>query len=257
MDKQEYRNSIRNELSNTIKTIKSLKVELEKQQKEVKKTLDDQKNAKKALSQKEAEQQYLLAETQGQEAAYQQLMTDGESKKKELIQQQQDIIWAAQHQGGTVTGISDPSKGNYPWGGGNCYVAYDSWGNLVSYNGLNGNGSDPLGYACRQCTSYAAWKVLEYSGQEYRYMGDAGNWPYSYPQSMVHRTARKNSVGVISAGQYGHVVWVETDPDSEGYIIISQYNDYSNNTGDDSGQGWGNYSKIRVHKSTYNYYIYL
>ncbi len=255
LDKQEYQSSIRSQLTSTIATIKDLKKSLDAQKIKSEQVLSDQKNAKQALVNKQAEQQNLLDQTQNNEAAYQKLTTDGESKKKSLMQQQQDIIWAAQNSGGTVTGIPDASKGNYPWGGGNCYVAYDGWGSLNSYNGINGDGTDGLGYACRQCTSYSAWKILEYTGREYRYMGDAGNWPRSFGQ--YNTQPRANSVGVIAAGQYGHVVWVETDPDADGYIIVSQYNDYSHNSGDNSGQGWGNYSKIRVHKSTYNYYIYF
>ncbi|MEI7918081.1 MAG: CHAP domain-containing protein [Candidatus Saccharibacteria bacterium] len=257
MDKQEYQTSIRNQLTTTISTIKNLKKSLVDKKAEVVKVLEDQNSAKNALVAKESEQQSILDQTQNSEAAYQKLSADGESKKKDLVQQQQAIIIAAQNRGGTVTGIPDATKGNYPWGGGNCYVAYDGWGNLMSYNGINGDGSDGLGYACRQCTSYAAWRILEYTNRSYRYLGDAANWPNNFPDSMVHTTPRANSVGVISAGQYGHVVWVETDPDADGYIIISQYNDYSHNSGDNSGLGWGNYSKIRVHESTYNYYIYF
>lgn len=257
LDKSAYSASIRDQLASTIEEIKALKKSLETKKAKVSKVLNDQKNAKKVLVEKENEQQNLIAETQGQEAAYQQLAAAGESRKKDLMQQQQDIIWAAQHSGGSVTGIPDATKGNYPWGGSGCYVAYNYLGELVSYNGINGDGSDALGYACRQCTSYSAWKVLEYTGNEYRNLGNAGNWPDNVPQSMVHTTPRAHSVGVIGGGQYGHVVWVETDPDASGYIIISQYNDKDNNTGDNSGVGWGNYSKIRVHQSTYNYFIYF
>jgi len=246
MDKQEYRSSARDQLSSTITQIKTLKAQLDKQKLDVGKILEDQKNAKQALVDKQSQQQTLLDQTQGQEAAYQQLSSSSEAKKRELQDQQQAAIWAAENRGGTVTSISDPTKGNYPWAGNGCYV--DDY--LNSHGGINSDGTDELGYACRQCTSYAAWKVLEHTGNAYRYWGNANNWPNHW--SNQGTAARANSVGVITSGAYGHVVWVETDPDAEGYIIISQYN--SQNLG---GPGWGQYSKIRVHQSTYNKYLYF
>jgi len=246
LDKQEYRSSVRNELTNTIDLIKDLKAKLEKQKNDVEFILNEQKNAHQALSDKESEQQVILNQTQGQEAAYQQLSSASKEKQRELHDQQQAAIWAAQNSGGTVTAISDPTKGNYPWAGNGCYV--DDY--LNSQSGINGDGSDELGYACRQCTSYAAWKILEHTGNGYQWWGNANNWPNKW--SDQGSTPRANSVGVISAGRYGHVVWVESDPDASGYIIVSQYNSY--NTG---GPGWGQYSKIRVHQSTYDTYLYF
>lgn len=267
LDKQEYKTSIRKELSSTISKIKELKQSLVSQKADVEKVLNDQKNAKQTLSDKESEQASILAATQGQEAAYQQLSVAADSKKSELVQQQQAIINYVPPDGVT-SNISDPTKGNYPWGGSGCtvkevwYTGYYSDGtsykysSLDSFYGINGDGSDALGYACRQCTSYAAWKIYEHTGEKYRFMGNAANWPNSFGQ--YNKTPRENSVGVISGGGYGHVVWVERmDPDNSSNIIISQYNDYDNNTGDNSGKGWGNYSKRSVPKSTYNYFIYF
>ncbi len=253
LDRQEYRTSVRNQLSAMITKVKELKKTLDAQKLDVEHVLSEQTAAKQELSNKEAEQQSILAQTQGQEAAYQAMINDGNNRKDDLAQKQQQLIAEAQAGAGSVTGISDPSKGNYPWGGYGCYVD----NNLDSWGGLSGDGYDPLMYACRQCTSYAAWKILEYTGQEYRYLGNANNWWRRFPSSQVHDTARRNSVGVMDGGTYGHVVWVETDPDASGYIIISQYNDWAHNTGDNSGPGWGNYSKIRVHQSAYDHFIYF
>jgi len=194
-----------------------------------------------------------LDATQGQEAAYQQLSADSQAARQAAIDEYKEMT-RPRNPGGSV-GISDPSKGNYPWGGDDCYVGT----NLYSYNGVNGDGTDPLGYACRQCTSYSAWKVLEYTGNDYRYWGNAKNWPYSAANYgiPVGDYARANSVGVQTGGQYGHVVWVETDPDAEGKIVISQYNSYYDNTGDSNGPGWGNYSKKIVYASEYDRFIYF
>lgn len=251
MDKQEYRNSVRNELVLTIDRIKELKESLVTKKSEVEIVLGNQKNARQALVEKENEQQSILNYTKGQEAAYQQMSTENEAKKKELAEQQMDIIRRAS--GGNL--ISDPSKGNYPWGD-NCYVGWD----LMSYGGFDGDGHDPLRYACRQCTSYAAWKILEHTGSRYYYWGHANMWPGSARNYglTVNSTWSANSVGVMMAGYYGHVVWVEReDPLNSNNIIISQFNSYYDNTGDDSGPGWGNYSKKSVPKTSYDYYIHF
>ncbi len=249
LDKQEYQTSISNQLSSTIDEIKKLKETLVSQKSEVEKVLGDQKNARQMLVEKENEQQKLLNETQGKEAAYQQLISDGESRKQSLAEEYKNLARTVGE------GISDPTKGNYPWGGNGCYVDYD----MMSYGGVNGDGTDLLQYACRQCTSYAAWKILEKTGRGYTYWGNAKNWPSSARNNGISTgySARANSVGVMTSGPYGHVVWVETNPDSEGKITISQYNSYYDNTGDNSGPGWGNYSKKIVNASDYNEFIYF
>lgn len=250
LDKQQYRNSIRDELTATIAEIEALKKDLDSQKKDVEFVLGEQKDARKALAEKEAQQASLLAETKGQESAYQQLAAEGEEKRKELQKQQTAAILAAQNRGGTSTLISDPTKGGYPYEV-NCRVD-DA---LFSYGGTYGDGTDAIGYACRQCTSYAAWKIQEYTGRQYTNMGHAAQWIGSSQGRDIpgsYSTPRANSVGVISNGPYGHVVWVESDADAEGYIIISQYNSYN-----DGGPGYGHYSKKRIHQSTYDYFIYF
>lgn len=250
VDKESYRSSINDQLTATIETIRILKAQLEGQKLETERVLGDQKNAERALSEKEAEQQRILDETKGQEAAYEKLRADTEGKKATLYKEQQEIINRSQMRGGSVINLpGDPNKGNYPWGGNGCYVAP----NLYSYGGVNGDGTDPLGYACRQCTSYAAWKVLEKTGREYTYWGNARQWPGSADASGVSygRTPRAQSVGVIMAGDYGHVVWIEA-VNGDGTVDISQFNSLN-----DGGPGWGNYSEKRVSAGTYDYYIYF
>lgn len=249
LDAQEYRSSVRNELAVKIADIKALKVSLDKQKDDVEKVLGDQINAKQALVEKENQQQAILNRTQGQESLYRQLTKEAEADLLAIAESYKALTYIS------GTGISDPTKGNYPWGGNGCYVGSD----LLSRGGLYGNGTDPLGYGCRQCTSYVAWKVLEATGNSYAYWGNAKNWPNSASNLgiAVGTTARAGSVGVMTGGYYGHVVWVETDPDEQGNIIISQYNSYHDNTGDDSGPGWGKYSKKKVSAYDYNRFIYV
>ncbi len=250
---QDRRNSIQNTLTGTIDRINKLKKELEKQKVEVGRVLADQKNARAALAAKEREQAELLAKTQNEEANYQKLSSDRESEKARVQKAQQDAIAAAIRNagGGGSLNISsgDGSKGGYPWAG-NCYVD----ANAMSHGGVNGAGEDPLGYGCRQCVSYAAWKMYQKTGYAPRYWGNANMWPSSARGAgfSTGGTPRANSLAVISAGQYGHIVYVEGYDASTGMVHISQFN-YLNA----GGPGWGNYSEMTVPASTYDTYIYL
>lgn len=110
---------------------------------------------------------------------------------------------------------------------------------------------DPWGYYNRTSTSYAAFKVSQSTGYGPYYYGNANNWPTSAMASgkTVSTTPSANSVGVMMAGAYGHVAWVEK-VNSDGTVDVSQYDYY--NAG---GAGWGHYSEMRVSSAMYNYYI--
>lgn len=250
VDKETYQKTVRDTLTQTINSIKRLKKQLETQKKDVERVLAEQKFARDALAAKEAQQAQLVAQTRGQEAAYKQLVGQREGQKLELQRQQQAAIEAAARRaGGSISVLpGDPNKGGYPWEAG-CWVDANAW----SHGGAGGDGTDPLGYGCRQCVSYTAWKVGQRTGNFPRYWGNANMWPSSARAAgySTGSTPRVNSVGVISAGAYGHVVWIEA-VNGDGTVDVSQYNYY--NAG---GPGWGNYSKMRVSAATYDTYIYF
>jgi surface antigen/peptidoglycan hydrolase CwlO-like protein len=250
VDKQTYQNTIRDSLVLTINTIKSTKKQLEQQKKDVDRVLAEQQMARDALTAKENQQAQLIADTRGQEAAYQRLVTDRENQKLSVQQEQQSAIEAASRRAGGPISVlpGDPNKGGYPWEAG-CWLDSNAW----SHGGAYGDGTDPLGYGCRQCVSYVAWRVGDYTGKFPYYWGNANMWPASARAAgySTGTTPRVNSVGVISAGQFGHVVWIEA-VNGDGTVDVSQYNYY--NAG---GPGWGNYSKMRVSAATYDTYIYF
>lgn len=254
VDKQEFRATVRDQLTETIAKIRELKRQLESQKKDIERVLADQQLARNALAAKESQHQNLLNQTRGQEAAYQQLTASREEQKLQVQRAQQAAIEAAMQAaarrgGGSINVLpGDPNKGGYPWEAG-CWVDANAW----SHGGAGGDGTDPLGYGCRQCVSYTAYRVGARTGNYPRYWGNANMWPGSARASgyTTGTTPRVNSVGVISAGAYGHVVWVEA-VNGDGTVDISQYNYY--NAG---GPGWGNYSKMRVPASTYDTYIYF
>ncbi|HEY0965490.1 MAG TPA: CHAP domain-containing protein [Candidatus Saccharimonadales bacterium] len=110
---------------------------------------------------------------------------------------------------------------------------------------------DPWGYYNRTATSYAAFKVYQSTGYAPHYYGNAAQWPASAQAAgkTIRTTPSVNSVGVIVAGAYGHLVWVER-VNSDSTIDISQYDYY--NAG---GTGSGHYSEMRISSSMPNYYI--
>lgn len=250
VDKETYQNSIRDNLVLTISAIKRIKAELEQQQKDVERVIAEQKSARDALVAKENERIALINETRGQEAAYKRLVGEREQQKLEVQKAQQKAIEAALAAAGGVANIlpGDPNKGGYPWEVG-CVVDGQAW----SHGGANGNGSDPIGYGCRQCVSYTGWKVGQHTGNFPYYWGNANQWPSSAVNEGYSTGAvpRVNSVGIISAGEYGHAVWVEA-VNGDGTVDVSQYNYF--NAG---GLGWGHYSEMRVNASTYDTYIYF
>ncbi len=248
LDQEVYYNAIKDTVVTTIESTKRLKKELEGQKKELTQILAEQKLARNELAKKEQERAYLVAKTRGEEAAYKKLVGKREKDKLAVQKAQQEAIEARLLASGGFSFISDPSKGGYPWEAG-CWV--DEW--AYSHGGANGAGGDPLGYGCRQCVSYTAWKVGQRTGNFPHYWGNANMWPASARAAgySTGTTPRENSVGVISAGAYGHVVWVEK-VNSNGTLIVSQYNYF--NAG---GSGWGHYSKMSVSSSTYDTYIYF
>lgn len=244
VDKQTYQSSMRDELKSTISRINDLKDQLEKQKIQTETALENQKRARSALDSKRAEQQQLVNETRGQEAAYQSLKKKTQAQQQEVMEAQQAAIRAATASNGGVKFVGGGS-GGYPWGPGNCPMM-----GMFSTGGADGNGGDGWGYGCRQCASYAAWKIGQRTGIIPTNLGNANNFPSSLSHRPQGYTAKANSVGVIMAGEYGHVVWVESGPDAEGYITVSQYNA-------NYGDGWGNFSRVRVHQSSYDVYIYF
>ncbi len=262
LDKQEYRNSVREELLATIGKVKDLKASLAKQKSDVEKVLGDQQNSKNALAKEQSNQQNLLNETQGQEAAYQQLAASAQARQAEVQAQQQAYLASLYNSGGGARLIAGGAAPDYPWTKSSCPMGGELGynGNLVyySFGGSNGEGGDGHSYGCRQCASYVAWRVARETNYYPENWGNATNFPESagtvgYSSGSAPRAG---SIGVIR-GSYnapeGHVVWVES-VNGDGTLTVSQYN-YNYNW--PSALGWGLYSKMVVPASSYNVYIYI
>lgn len=238
LDQQAQREAVRDGLKETIDEINTIKKQLEQQKVDVQRVLEDQKAQREMLAAKEAEQQRLVTETRGQEAAYQQLSAKSEATKKALQQQQAaELAARARSVGGGYASLpGDGSRGGYPvkWANApmNSYV--DNWG---MYS--------------RQCVSYAAFKVQQSYGNM-PYWGGRGNanqWDNNAYAAGIPtgRTPKPGAVGVVNSGQYGHVAWVES-VNANGTINISHYN-----------VGWtGEYAEwYNLSPSYFDVYIYF
>jgi surface antigen/peptidoglycan hydrolase CwlO-like protein len=264
LDRQEYRSSVRSNLTSEIAAIKQLKIELDQQKTDIESALGDQKNAKSALVAKQQEQQTLLNQTQGQETAYQQLMAEAQSQQAQVRAQQQAYLMSLYNSGGGAKLIASGAAPDYPWSSNGCPMGGELGygGNLVyySFGGADGNGGDGHSYGCRQCASYVTWRVAKETGNYPENWGNATNFPESaenvYGANVTGYTPRAHSIGVIRGtgnAPEGHVAWIES-VNGDGTLTVSQYN-YNYNY--PSPLGWGLYSKMIVPASSYNIYVYI
>lgn len=218
VDKQEYRNRIKEGVSSTMDEIERLKKQLNDQKKEVVKILDEQKSLRGNLDQKNAEATAVLAGVNQSKAAFDDKIKGQSREIASLRAQQRAANLAA---GGGAVVASGSGGGGYPY-------------NNVSYPCWSGGGCvDPWGLYKRECVSYTAFKVQQ-AGKYMPYFGGRGNanqWPSTARSFGIATgsTPRAESVAISMAGPYGHAMWVEAVlPD--GRIHVSEYNYYVNGT---------------------------
>lgn len=246
LDKQEYRNSVKDELGSTIKKVKDLKESLTKKQKEVSKVLAEQKAARDDLKAKESEQATLLAQTQNDESKYQGMIS---SNKKEIAKARaaQAAMQARANSSGGYSVVSSGSLGAYTslWAPNSCSMGGP--GGWYSYGGADGNGGDGRGYGCRQCASYAAWKVANETGRYYKW-GNGGMFGGRAVAAGYKNLGGNPQPGSIAVmwGDPGHVAWVEAVSGNQ--VLVSQYNWQIN------GQ-YGMYSEMWLNKSVFDQYV--
>ncbi len=252
LNKQEYRNSIKKELSGTITRVQDLKVKLSDQKVAVEKVLNEQKTARDALAVKESEQASLVAQTRNDEAQYQNLIKNSAAQIAQA-RATQAALAARVNRGGGMTIVEAGSLGAYPWNANNCRVD----ANALSYGGANKNGGDGHGYGCRQCTSYVAWKVAQETGKYFDGLGNGGSFASSLLRqrdgqgNLIYKnlgmSPQAGSVAVMY-GNPGHVAYIEGVSADGRQVTVSQYN-YN------YGAGWGMYSKVVWPTSTFDQFV--
>jgi surface antigen len=245
LNKQEYRNSIKKELSSTINRVKDLKVVLSDQKVEIEQVLVTQKAARDNLVAKEAEQAQLVAQTRNDEAEYQGLIKNTKSQIEDA-RATQAAINARFSKGSAV--VVNVGGSDYPWNDSNCRMQ-----GMLSTGGVDGDGKDGWGYGCRQCASYVAWRIYKETGDWKKWGNgkDFDNNAISEGYRDLGMSPESGSIAVMEpakAGQqYGHVAWVESAYGDR--VVVSQYNANIN------GIGYGKYTKVDVSKYSFDRYV--
>lgn len=256
LDKQEYRSSVRSQLTSTIVRIKDLKTQLDAKQVEVKSVLERQQLDKAGLVATQVQQQELLAQTQGQETAYQQLVATNQQKVAEINAQQRAYYQSLIDRGGNVDSGTYGSfqyknwtgnqgcGGGYPWQEVGVYGGY--WGCVYPYGYGRGTSLhiDSWQLYNRECVSYGAWAL---STRFNKYVGAFGGQgsAYQWPNSAsaishavrVYEPQPGDAVVLPASGNFapvGHLMIVESV--DGGWMHVSQYNFY----------GTGEYSEMDV-----------
>ena len=202
LDKQEYRTSIRNELSTKIASIKALKKELDAQEVSSRIALDEQKQQRQQLADKEAETQQLIDYTKGQEAAYSGYVAANKVEIDKKRAEQVALILAEQ-------GAQENISSGYPY----MDKGIDTDDGCRYPDG--GRGWDEWGYCYRNCTSYVAWKLANdgRNNSGFAYLGNAKYWGYGGNQIAADPSdlsdLQRGDVIIKRYGAYGHVMYVE------------------------------------------------
>lgn len=255
LNKQEYRSSVKSQLNNTIKKVKTLKTQLDTQKADLDKVLAQQKDARDQLAAKEAEQSALLARTQNDEANYQNLIKDSATQIA-AAKATQAAIRARSNATGGYTLVDGGSLPGYPWNSSNCPMQ-----GYMSTEGSNGDGGDGHGYGCRQCVSYVAYRVAKATNVYYNTsLGNGGSAAYNLVHSHgwkdLGRSPQPGSVASLwgtysapysDAYNPGHTAYVEDVSPDGTKVLVSQYNyDY--------GAGYGMYSEMWLSTNFFNQY---
>lgn len=241
VDKQEYRSSVRDNLNVTISEVKKIKAQLEADSKAVEKVLADLKIQNDQLSTVQAEQQNLVNQTRGEEAAYQQLVASSKAQMQSIAAQQQAYYASLVARGGGNSGVVGSFQ-YWGWSGNKgCSGGYPYCAGGLDY------GVDPWNLYYRECVSYVAWALQSRFGKTvnpWRGDGNAGQWPSSAARwSGAYRVTSPQPGDVVvlpASGGFapvGHVMIVESVSGND--MFVSQYNFY----------GTGQYSTMWVKNS--------
>lgn len=212
VDKEQYRNSVKDKIASTMQQIDALKDELKTKRERLDKTIADLQKRQASLDDQRAEVSRLLSMNTAQRNRLTSEINKNNSEISRL-RAEQAAANAALFSGGGGGGIRNvPDSSGYPW---------------ANYTPFPNSVADPWGMYLRQCVSYAAWKVWK-DGKHMPYWGGRGNanqWDDNARAEgiPVNNSPRRGAIGVSNAGYYGHVVYVE-GVNANGTINISQYN---------------------------------
>jgi len=93
------------------------------------------------------------------------------------------------------------------------------------------SGIDPWNFYKGQCTSFAAWRIVDRKNANFsnsfkgQHWGNANHWDEAARAAgiTVNNTPTVGSVAQSDAGSYGHVAWVAA-VNSDGTVTVEEYN---------------------------------
>jgi peptidoglycan hydrolase CwlO-like protein len=214
VNKQQYRNVVASKVKNTLDTINVLKLQLEKQQKELEALIKQQQAQQTELASQQAQQNQLLAYTEGQKASYDSQIRAANSQIISLRAQQAAAIAALNGFGGSSAASSPVRFKNMTgpqWCGGGyeyCYAGLDDWV------------PDPFGFhLARECAHYAI-DSLYVRGYDV-----GGPWPAGsgYANRWVGYTTSAGLATLVSSPQPDDVVFIPIPGSWIGHVAIVDY----------------------------------
>lgn len=201
-EKQSRQTTAKTQVAESAENVRLLKEELEKQKVSVDALIASTELSRNEAAAKRNEQASLIAKYQNDSAAF-----EADSAAAREIMQQEIAAEIARYNSGGVVG---EGYNSYPWAN-QC-----PWSNLAFIT--------VGGYVC-QCTSYAGYKVQERWNYYISNWGNAYNWGNSAARAgfVVNDTPAPHTVAYSTAGEWGHVMWVES-VNANGTINLSEYN---------------------------------
>jgi peptidoglycan hydrolase CwlO-like protein len=222
VDKEQYRNSVKDKIKDTLDKVNALKLQLKQQKLQVETLLKEQTEQQASLAASRNEQNNLLAYNQSQQSEYNQKTKDNQKKIDELIASQRRANFNPD--GGYYFlrfpgGINGFNPDNYPY-------RNAGFGMSPGPGCVDNDGPDQWGYCTRQCVSYAAWAVAASGRSAPMYYGNARDWVgAAYARGIpVSRTPQPGDIAISTAGYWGHAMYVESV--SSNTFRTSEYNTY-------------------------------
>ncbi|MFI5212666.1 MAG: coiled-coil domain-containing protein [Candidatus Saccharimonadales bacterium] len=228
VDKQSYQASVTDQLQQTITKINDLKTQLDKDKTSVESVLTQQTAQRNSLDASKAQQQTLLDETKGQEAAYQALISSAQQSMANAAAQQNAYYQSLlRSSGGGSSGVVGSFQYSNWSGDRGCSGGY-------SYCQAPDSVTDEWALYNRECVSYVAW-ALQYrfgkSVNSFQGQGNAYQWPDSAPQLSgavrVYNPQRGDAVILPASSNFapiGHAMIVESVNGDT--MHVSQFNMY-------------------------------
>lgn len=251
IDKQEAYSKVQDAIQSEVQRISALQKQLKEQKTTVDGLIKQLQAQESQLAATQAQQSQLLAYNQDQQNQFNNKIASNKAAIVEL--QRQQYLFNVRTYGSAAYGGS----GGYPWANAAQVGGTYNW----EYNGST---YDPLGWAYRNCTSYAFWRLAQARGIQLPWsdfptvyngggriglsIPDFQNLGYVVDHNPAGATLAVNGVdqyGPGYSGYYGHIMYVESSNDSSAYV--SQYN----------LAGDGRYSTMTLTPRSYTWFVHI